>query len=123
MNPLITASLERNSIGKLQQFPEHLLSDDEKSVIDWISEYTQKYAETPSITRFQKEFDFFVPITVTDPIDDLYDQELARRLKNHFMMETDQISMRIRDGEKIDVRLELQELMRQMQLTDEAGLK
>jgi hypothetical protein len=84
MNKLITRSLELGEIGALQKMPVELLNEIESRQVNWVREYTLKHGVTPTLSRFQTEFPLFIELPTTDPIDDVFDQELILKKNLHF---------------------------------------
>lgn len=83
MNSLITKALETKTIGPLLSFPKSLLSAFEVSLIDWISDFTIRFGEPPSLERLKEHTDLFLPIPSSDPLGDLYERELVRKRNLH----------------------------------------
>lgn len=79
MQALVTQSLEESNVTHLYQFPAILAEDWENVWIDWIREYTIRHSTPPTVARFQKEFDTFVPVLKDDPLSDTYDQTLIKK--------------------------------------------
>lgn len=76
MNQLITQSLNEKDVSLLFNFPKDLMSVKEVSMVDWIKKYIQEYSKPPTVERFQKQFDTFVPLASTDPLGDVYQQQI-----------------------------------------------
>jgi KaiC/GvpD/RAD55 family RecA-like ATPase len=83
MNVLITQSLTESNVTHLYQFPRVLIESWEGEWIDWIREYTVRHSTPPSLERFAKEWDTFVPVDKGDPITDTYEQALVKK-RNFF---------------------------------------
>jgi replicative DNA helicase len=79
MNELITAALDREEVQILNDFPELLMNDFETEITLWVSEYSRKYAQLPTLERLEKNFPSFVPIDSPDPIGDIFDREVLEK--------------------------------------------
>ena len=121
MNVLITQSLTDGNVTHIYQFPRVLMETREAEWIEWIRQYTIKHSAPPSISRFCKEWDTFVPIDKGDPITDTYEQALVKKRNfytRRFLMErTDEIN----DG--VDPSAIIQELHQVLSMGDVEVLK
>lgn len=79
MNELITASLKRRDVQSLLSFPEALMSDFEREMIDWIRKYAFRYNRLPSLLRLTQKFQDFAPIKSNDPLEDIFDECISRK--------------------------------------------
>jgi hypothetical protein len=79
MNGLITQSLTEGNVTHLYQFPRVLMEAWENDQIDWIRAYTIRHSAPPSLERFAKEWDTFIPMEKGDPITDTYEQALVKK--------------------------------------------
>lgn len=86
MNRLITSSLKLSDVHLLFSFPKELMSKHERTVVEWITNYTSHYGCPPSMERVEKEFSAFISIESTDPLADIYDTTLIRK-RNIFVRE------------------------------------
>lgn len=99
MNTLVTASLEKKDITKLVEFPRFLLQKWETDLLDWILEYQRKYGQPPAVERLERAFKTFVPLASSDPLGDLYDQELEAKKTHYAKALLEQQLKSIDDGE------------------------
>lgn len=79
MNALVTRSLEDEDVHLLFNFPREMVTKTEKRILEWVSTYTARFGSPPSMARLQTEFDTFIPIHSTDPLEDIYEQTLVRK--------------------------------------------
>lgn len=79
MNKLITKCLQENEAGPLLRFPKPLQNEFEVKQTDWVAQYFIKHGGLPTLTRFSAEFPYFMPVTSSDPLTDLFEQELAHK--------------------------------------------
>lgn len=79
MNKLLTKSLQEGNIDFVLQIPPNLLSRQETKWFVWCKEYFQKFGVAPSLERFCNEFSDFVEILTIDPLEDVYENEVASR--------------------------------------------
>lgn len=79
MNSLITESLKQELVHLLMGFPKVLLADSEKRMVEWIENYVMRFGKTPTLTRFEGEFDTFVSQDSQDPLADIYEQTLTKK--------------------------------------------
>lgn len=86
MNALITSCLNAGKIQQIVNFPVSLLGDKEIKYVEWIRHYNQRYGKPPTLDRFRREFEFFIPELSEDPIGDLFDSELIRK-KSEFAVQ------------------------------------
>lgn len=89
MNTLITQSLKEKDVSLLFNFPKDLMSAKEIAMVEWIKGYVSSYSQPPTVERFQKQFDTFVPLSSTDPVGDIYQQQIqeSRNLyTRHFLV-------------------------------------
>lgn len=83
MNELITASLEEANVTLLFQFPRQLISNYEQEMIQWITDYIYKYRKPPTTVRVASAFEYFIPVTTSDPLGDVYERTLIRKRNIH----------------------------------------
>lgn len=77
MNGLITESLKQGNTRFLVRMKDDLLTKTEKKWLHWISEYTIRYGQPPSLQRFADEFTTsFVQVESPDPLADLFEQAI-----------------------------------------------
>lgn len=84
MNKIITKCLSSGKVTHIFKMPQKLLNDFELKFVAWIKEYVQKYGVAPTLERFQKEFVYFFPDESSDPIEDIFQAELARKKNLYF---------------------------------------
>lgn len=99
MNELITCSLIEGNVSLLLQFPKVLLTKFETEVVEWIVGYLGKYRKPPTPERLREQFDMFVPIVSSDPLEDIYEQSLIKRRNIHAREFILGIQDRLKDGE------------------------
>lgn len=90
MNSLITQSLTESNVTHLYQFPHVLMESSEVAQVAWIRKYTLKHSAPPTLKRFTKEWDTFVPVDKGDPLTDTYEQVLVKKrnfFARRFLME------------------------------------
>lgn len=79
MNALLTKSLLDRNISTVVNFPQKLMTGTEEKYVDWVKTYSLRHGSTPSLERFRKQFPLFIPEEASDPLSDIFDQELAIR--------------------------------------------
>lgn len=80
MNGLISRCLELGIVHQLLGFPQVLMTEREKKMVEWIEHYLAKYSQPPTVDRFAKQFSaYFIPVHSDDPLEDIYDEELKRK--------------------------------------------
>lgn len=79
MNALICKSLEEGDLSLLFNFPRILATKHERTVIEWIVDFTTRYGQPPTIRRLCDQFETFVPISTEGPLGDIYDRELKKK--------------------------------------------
>lgn len=79
MNILITQSLKKSDVTRLYQFPPVLMESYEVKWVDWIRNYSMKHAQPPTLKRFEKQFETFVPADDDNPLSDTYELTLAKK--------------------------------------------
>lgn len=102
-NELITACLKARNIDKLIEFPQFLMNDWERKVVDFILEYQRKFEEPPSISRLSMDFAEFVPLESDPPLPllDAYEIELESKRAAFAMREMEKAMGKMRSGEKV----------------------
>lgn len=99
MNKLISKSLETGEVHLLFGFPKELMKEREKVWVGWIQDYTVRYTTPPTTERFEDEFDTFIPADSTDPLLDVYEQELTRKRNLYSREYLMSIQDKLKEGE------------------------
>lgn len=76
MNALITKSLKVEDVSLLFNYPQELMSKKEKEMVQWIKKYVSDYSQPPTVERFIRNFDTFIPVESDDPLGDIFQQEV-----------------------------------------------
>lgn len=79
MNRLFTKAIEEGKASYMFRVPPVLLTDLEAKIVNWTRAYIVTYGVAPTIARLSTEFKFFVAESSTDPIEDIFNTELATR--------------------------------------------
>jgi replicative DNA helicase len=79
VNKLFTKSLECNSIGFLISMPQQLFTKSELKWLGFVRDFTLKYSVPPTVERLEREFSDFLRVTSSDPLEDIYYQEVGHR--------------------------------------------
>lgn len=105
MNQLITNCLMEKDVSPLIEFPQELMLKFEQKMVAWILEYKASYGKAPSISRMQKAFPHFVPISYADgmdlpPLGDIADQTRARKLRAYWLNSLNNAIMSLTEEEE-----------------------
>lgn len=115
MNKIITKCLRNGKVTHIFKMPQKLLNDFELKFVAWIKEYVQKYGVAPTLERFQKEFVYFFPDDSSDPIEDIFQDELKRK-KNLYLK-----TIISKNHESINEGLDPTELVEDLHKTFQTG--
>lgn len=99
MNVLLTKSLRVEDVSFLFNFPKELLSAREQEMVKWIKGYVSEYSVPPTVERFSKQFDSFIPLESTDPLGDIYQQQIQKSRNvytRHFLVN---IQEKLKEGD------------------------
>ncbi len=88
MNELFTRTIEENFTNLLAQFPDELLTEEEREITDFILLYAREHEKTPSVKRVMEDFSTFIPFkwesskweTDPPPFGDVFKQTVQRKL-------------------------------------------
>lgn len=108
MNLLISICLEREDIMPLFDIPRELLSPAETELVNFITEFYNKYKTVPSTDRVEKEFPYFMTTTIKDSgkvvLADLVDQVRRAKLAHKWEYTLQNLAAGIReDGKELPV--------------------
>jgi hypothetical protein len=99
MNQLITAGLSQGITTKITRIPDGLLNGVELSWVKWIRDYISRYGAPPTLERFEDDNKSFVRVEFSDPIDDIFDQTIARKRNIKFIEIVNAKQKELRAGE------------------------
>jgi hypothetical protein len=108
MNLLISICLERENIMPLMEIPRELLSPPEVEMVNFITEFFNKYKTVPSTDRIEKEFPYFMATSVTEPhkivLEDLVDQVKRAKLAHKWEYTLQNLAASVReDGKELPI--------------------
>lgn len=99
-NSLFSASIDRKDSIYLDKFPRFILTDKERELLDWLSEYHHNYGELPNRERID-ETDWSIYLTdhmVKSPLSDLYEMSLSAKRESYALKKFKDLQLDIDSG-------------------------
>lgn len=106
MIDLITASIVEQNDAYLIQFPQELLDDTEKDLVDFTFKFYARYGTLPDLADLSKKFSWFVPFvwsTTRPPLLKIYDEAIERKLMIYTRRLMSEISSEMTDSGTVNL--------------------
>lgn len=104
IDSFITQTLKQNNISYLNKIPALLLNDAEKKLFEYITSYTEKHGQTPSLEKIRKEGygHYLTDHYASEPLSALFEDTLDQKRNEYFLKKSSEIQTNLDKDGKID---------------------